>query len=280
MVNLARVVSHAALGGALLFAFACGDRFSGQAADPEPLVGGNAGSSLTAGGGGSPSGGASGQASKVAFGGVGDTPDDTQSAGTTSGTSTNSVAGSGGTGGTGGSGDGGSGGAGGEPEPEPVTVVITEFEDTYVVACTPELAFGNEALLLIDTDECAHEALVRPSLSQLPHGALVVAATLTFNCVNIGGSVTLLPVTSSWAESTATWNNKPKLGEVIATFTVDALGPVELDVKDAVSGWLRGEAAHGLAFRTTSTDGTDLASSEAINLASRPKLTVTYVPTK
>ncbi len=274
MDNLARVVSRAALGGALLFAFACGERFSGQRADPEPLVGGNAGASLAPGGGGSPSGGASGQASKVASGGVGDTPDDTQSAGTTSGTSNNSVAVSGG------SGDGGSGGAGGEPEPEPVTVVITEFEDTYVVACMPEVAFGNEALLLIDTDECAHEALVRPSLSQLPHGALVVAATLTFNCVNIGGSVALLAVTSSWAESTATWSNKPKVGEVIATFTVDALGPVELDVKDSVSGWLLGEAAHGLAFRTTSTDGTDLVSSEGINLASRPKLTVTYVPAK
>jgi hypothetical protein len=180
-----------------------------------------------------------------------------------------------------GGGNGGSGGGGmaGMPttDPEPVTVDITDIADTQVSACNPNENFGEAVSMNVDGDNfCTLYMLINPSLAEVPEGALVSEATLTLNCTNVGGAVTVSYVADAWGEDMARWNNRPDVGTAFGTFTCEQGGPVTIDLKAAVTAWLAGtRKPYGIYFRTEDTDGSDYDTSEASN-GTPPVLSVTY----
>ncbi|HYJ09058.1 MAG TPA: DNRLRE domain-containing protein [Polyangiaceae bacterium] len=187
----------------------------------------------------------------------------------------------GGSGGEGGSAGAGSGGTKSEPEPEPVTVELTAFEDTYVSSCADFTNFGGADELRVDAEassQCVYQSLFRIGLEQLPAGALVSNATLTLTCVDAGGSMAVSYAAEAWVEDSVQWHNRPDSGDDIGSLTCDtAGGTVTLELKAALVAWLAGELPNqGLYFRTEAENGTDLVSSESAEASARPTLSVTY----
>lgn len=254
--------------------------------DPLGSSGSGSGAGSTSGGdtsaAGSSTAGSSSEAGEPgsgAQGGSGNGGSDGSSAGST-------TAGSAGTGEQGGSaGNPGTAGMAGhagtkpDPTPEPVTVLITEFEDTHVVSCDAFETYGNAASIIVDADQsdCVYQGLLRPLLDSIPEGAQVSDATLTLYCIDDGSAVGVSYVEEAWKESSVTWNNRPSAGTSLGSVGCQALGPVTIDLTDAVQSWLGGEAPYGIYLRGEETNGIDFGSSEAENEEHRPQLSVTYV---
>jgi hypothetical protein len=201
-----------------------------------------------------------------------------------------STAGSAGTGEEGGSaGNPGTAGMAGhagtkpDPTPEPVTVLITEFEDAHVVSCDAFETYGNAASIIVDADQsdCVYQGLLRPLLDSIPEGAQVSEASLTLYCIDDGSAVGVSSVEEAWKETSVTWNTRPSAGTSLGSVGCQALGPVTIDLTDAVQSWLGGESPYGIYFRGEETNGIDFASSEAEDAETRPQLSITYlVPVK
>lgn len=300
MTSFSRVFCGRAAFGMALWACAC-ERDSAALFDdsspPASAAGGTpgalAGSAATAGddAGGDDGGGgsidAAGGSSAIA-GSVGTTGGTATEGGTATGggagrTGDGGKAGSA-TAGGGAGGVGGTGGAGTEPdpEPEPVTIVIDDFDDSYVASCMPSLNFGKAATFNVDNDySCVYQALLNPSLAELPEGAQVSKATLTLFCVNAGGEIAVSYASEAWKEDAVRWSSRPERGGAVGDLSCSEEGAVMLDLTAAVAAWVSGEQEpYGLYLRTETDDGTDFASSEASATESRPSLSVTYTPPK
>jgi hypothetical protein len=178
------------------------------------------------------------------------------------------------------SGSAGMGGTGGtkDPEPDPVKVVISAFDDSYIASCQPYSNFGNAVSLNVDYDNsCVYQTLLQPSLAELPEGAVVSQATLGLDCINAGGALSLSYVDDAWTESEVRYMGRPDVGASIGTFTCKDKGPVTIDLTTVIQVWLTGQhPAYGVYVRTDAQDGTDFGSSEAADVATRPSLSVTY----
>jgi hypothetical protein len=289
MISLARVHDgRMALAWALL-AFACeghgealfdnsnlGASSAGSvgAAGAGTASNGGSNTGATGTGGYSPSeAGESGSGAEAAGGSGGD--------GSEGGSAGTRAGGSGGQGGSAGAGRAGSGGTKSEPEPEPVTVELTAFEDTYVSSCADFTNFGDADELRVDAEassHCVYQSLFRIGLEELPAGALVSKATLTLTCIDAGGSMAVSYAAEAWVEDSVQWHNRPDSGDDIGSLTCDtAGGTVTLELKAALVAWFAGELPNqGLYFRTEAENGTDLVSSESPEASARPTLSVTY----
>jgi hypothetical protein len=281
--------------GATLLACACG-RDADALFDDSVLTGQSGGGSgpatagsqgiPVAGEGGEQSGGGADTAGSSSEGGRGGSAAGTDTGGTTSGGA--STAGSAGKpgageGGTGGSAAGMAGTGGKDPDPEPITVVITTFDDSYIASCMAYSNFGSALTLNVDDDNnCVFQSLLAPSLEELPQGAIVTEAKLTLHCINDGGAISLNYVDDAWQESEVRYMGRPDVGTSIGTVTCKEEGPVTLDLTAVVEVWLAAvHPAYGIYLRTEAQDGTDFASSEAVDAATRPSLSVTYkLPTQ
>jgi hypothetical protein len=258
----------------------------GSSTGAQPTAGSDAlGAAGGADGGTNASGGTSSDAGKPAAGATtggkpsgGGGKGGTNAGGNAGQPATAGKSGMGGT--TTGMGGGGTAGMGGNtnPDPEPVTVEETDIADTQVSSCAPNANYGEAVSMNVDGDDfCTLYMLVNPSLLKIPDGAIVSDATLTLNCTNVGGAVTVSYVNESWGEDQVRWNNRPEVGSSLGTFTCENVGPVTIDLKAAVKAWLGGDhKPYGIYFRTESADGSDYDTSEAIKEGTPPVLSVTY----
>ena len=229
----------------------------------------------TANAGGDSGGKASAGAAGSATAGAGGKP---TSNGGKAGMDAGGAAGQAGKGGQGGSaGVGGTAGTAGAKN-DPVTIDITDIADTDVESCMQQLNHGEAKSINVDGDNnCVVQSLLNAPLQDIPDGAVVNDATLTLNCINVGDPVTVYYVNESWVEDSVRWYNKPAVGQVLGTVMCTVLGAVTIDLKAAVTAWLAGDhGPYGIYLRTEATDGMDFSSSEADDVADRPKLTVTY----
>jgi hypothetical protein len=236
--------------------------------------GSKTGGTGTGTGGASPSeAGESGSGAKAGGGAGGD--------GSEGGLAGTKAGGNGGQGGSAGAGRAGSGGTTSEPEPEPVTVELTAFEDTYVSSCAEFTNFGDADALRVDAEgssQCVYQSLFRIGLEQIPEGALVSKATLTLSCIDVGGSMAVSYAAEEWVEDSVDWHDRPERGDELGSLTCDtAGGTVTLELKAALVAWFAGELPNqGLYFRTEDENGTDLVSSDSAEGSARPTLSVTY----
>jgi hypothetical protein len=218
-----------------------------------------------------------GKASSAGMGG--DTADGGKAGSSDGGSDPSGGAGVAGTtqGGTGGKNASGGSGGSANPDPEPVTVDITDVADTYVSSCYPNANFGDELTVNVDHDQCTFQGLIKPSLAEIPDAAVVDKATLTLTCTNAGGMINVSYVVGNWTELNVDWNNKPTNGTALGKLDCQEVGPVTIDLTVAVKAWLSG--AHdddGIYLRTENSDGTDFASSQAADEGKWPTLSVTY----
>ncbi len=245
-----------------------------------PASGGDGNTAASATGGSSAQAGKGGSGAKAGSGGQAEAGSPSEA-----GSENGGSAGSSGSGGDGGStagkagaaGTGGTGGTKPDPEPEPVTIDITDFEDTYVATCEMFTDHGDDNIITMDSGfECTYQTLMSVALDKIPDGAVVSNATLTLTCTDPGGLINVNYAGGAWTESGARWGNKPQVGTSIGTMICEEAGKVTLDLTTAVLAWVGGTPNHGFYLRTETDAGTDFASSEANTSGNRPVLSVTY----
>ena len=175
----------------------------------------------------------------------------------------------------------------------------TNMLDTDVRFGAPDTSFGTNNAATADGDVTAGgdvdpaHALLRfgdvfgPGTNQVPVGANIVLATLSFRTQN--GSVDTVSVHRvliQWDED-STWNTLTdgiSANDVEALATPDRLfqnntadSTVNVDVTPTVQAWANGAANWGWVFLPTGNDGYQLSTSEfATPQARRPTLTITY----
>jgi hypothetical protein len=142
-------------------------------------------------------------------------------------------------------------------------------------------------------------SLVRFDLTSIPSTAIITSATLNlYNCPtcyytnhqdlsNLGNSVDIARVTSSWLENTVTWNSQPTADwankKVSANFGNGSTANLAIDVTSFIPSMLCSND-NGFEMRMNNTGSyyhsATFATRENANTALRPKLCVSYyIPT-
>jgi hypothetical protein len=127
--------------------------------------------------------------------------------------------------------------------------------DTYIDSANPATNFGSAVTVVVSPTT---EGLMQLDLSSVPAGATIKRATLVLylSKVTAGGSVTVSPVTSAWAEGTAVFGGggTPSVGSPVGSFTAaqQALF-VSVDLTSLVQSWVNTPSSNfGVALNSSS----------------------------
>jgi hypothetical protein len=137
---------------------------------------------------------------------------------------------------------------------------------------------GYDAYTLIRFD-----AIVGGGAGQIPAGALITSATLTYTVFDAGDPGTLHEVAIAWAES-ATFNSfcagscdqGTEYGAQVGTAPAATIATLTTDVTASVQRWANGATNRGWIVIPTGTGGVVFRSKEYGTVAERPQLTVVY----
>jgi hypothetical protein len=172
--------------------------------------------------------------------------------------------------------------------------------DSSIKQATATQNYGAATSLEADGDDGSgvdKSALLRWTLSGIPSGSIVQAASITLQIVNeTNNSYNVHALLRSWNESEVSWQNAATgspwatggalgatdRGAVVGIVT-GAVGTRTINLNGAgvslVQSWVNGGANNGVVIaHATNTNGIDFASSETATLAQRPRLNVTYLP--
>jgi hypothetical protein len=159
-----------------------------------------------------------------------------------------------------------------------VTVVLEGLDDAYVSDQSPTSNFGAASSLEIDTWAARKRAFIKPvNLGGISPGAEVVSAQLLIHIHDAGDAVTLAEPTSSWNESSITWNTAPSSATGLGSLPAGTSGTVALDVTALVQRWVDGAPLRGLVLEPTSSNGVKLRSTESSDAANRPTFVIEVI---
>ncbi|MDY6990237.1 MAG: DNRLRE domain-containing protein, partial [Thermodesulfobacteriota bacterium] len=167
--------------------------------------------------------------------------------------------------------------------------------DTHIMEDEPAAAHGNLESVEWDTDDPSgtgqykyavlrFDDIFGPALGQIPTGATIQSATLTYVVFNTGDPANVNEVTVDWAEDVTydTFGGDSGVqGDEYGTSLGSASGSSSaiqsVDVTASLAAWSSDPSANrGWVFLPTDTDGVDFRSSEYTTSAQRPSLTVEY----
>lgn len=170
--------------------------------------------------------------------------------------------------------------------------------DATIRSAAAATNYGSAPDLLVDGDDGSpgaqpNQALLRfdsifgSGSGQIPIGATIDNATLTYTVFNRGGadmSIYALAAGATWDEGTVTWNNVGTANDGVSVSDrtgSPVTGPDNsathtVDVTTIVAAWAAGDTNNGFVFLPNSTNGIDFHSSEHGTVAERPLLSVTY----
>ncbi len=180
----------------------------------------------------------------------------------------------------------------------------TGARDTEVQENAPLTQLNTAPAIKVDSDDpngtgrdtqvlLKFEDIFGQSAQQIPAGSRITSATLVLQVLDEGSGFTLHRMLRPWTDG-MTWlvlvngvsaNDAEALleAEVVAGVNGSAAsvrtGPLHLDVTDALRKWHAGALQEGWVFRPwpSGSNAVQFASSEATNVAHRPKLIVGFV---
>jgi hypothetical protein len=175
--------------------------------------------------------------------------------------------------------------------------------DTFIRQSDPDSNFGANGRASLDGDNPQgsgndDSALLRWDVSMIPSNAMVVAAAITVTSdSDANDPFDVYELLKPWSEQDATWNAATAatpwqtagaldpmdrapapLGQIPLDLAQDQPTPLALDSSGVamVQRWIGGQNHGVIITNTISNDGLNIATCEAITLAFRPMLTVTY----
>ena len=151
---------------------------------------------------------------------------------------------------------------------DPALIDIAQQNDTYVNSSAPSTNYGRVHDLYV-SNTC--ETYIKFTTPNLPNGVSITRATISlpyyYNVTNNKAiNISLYKITSSWVETSVSWNNKPTTtSSAMQTNAVYANGPREnnpghtnFDVSDSVKSWYTGTANYGFALKRAGGDNTSV----------------------
>jgi hypothetical protein len=166
--------------------------------------------------------------------------------------------------------------------------------DTYITENTPDTAHGAEAEFEWDGDDpygsgydnfgiIRFDDIFGTGAGQIPPGATIQSATLTYYVYNSGDSADVNEVVVDWSQD-VTYNGfgddagvqADEYGASVGSAS-GASGVQSIDVTASLAAWASDPASnHGWIFRPTNNNGVEVRSSEYGTVGQRPLLTVEY----
>lgn len=170
----------------------------------------------------------------------------------------------------------------------------TGTQDTFLQQSAPGAGHGNLDRTEWDSDDppgtgqdnvalLRFDSIFGGGANQIPAGAQITSATLTYDVINEGGVANVYESAVAWSES-VTWNGfgaSPGVQSAdLGAFVGNAAGTIgtrSLDVTTNVAAWSADPSSnHGWLFLPASTDGCEFRSSENATGSLRPTLTVVF----
>ncbi|MFQ6026689.1 MAG: LamG-like jellyroll fold domain-containing protein [Dehalococcoidia bacterium] len=163
--------------------------------------------------------------------------------------------------------------------------------DTYLLENSPNTSNGSSTQLNWDAGSGSDEiTLIRfddifgSGLNQIPEGAAINSATLSYSVFNKGNPADVSAVLVDWSESVtyATFGGEAGVqpdehGGTFTTAPGSSSGQNTIDVTSSLSAWAADVTSnHGWVFLPTGTNGVGLDSSENSAVSDRPILTVEF----
>lgn len=176
-------------------------------------------------------------------------------------------------------------------------------QDAEIVTANPTGNFGAATSISIDSQDALglRQGLLRfdnifgTALSQIPFGSKINSATLTLRVTSStdnGGEIGLYRMRQNWSQDNVTPNSfLPVLGVQTDGIEAESFREwvlpdnqtgnnifVDADITTSLQAWATGTNNFGWLVDQTGVNGWDFATSEATNIANRPKLTVDFTP--
>jgi acid phosphatase type 7 len=119
-----------------------------------------------------------------------------------------------------------------------VSTTVIATEDTFTAQGNPDATQGSSGSLLVNGPPRERRTYVKFTVTGIPDGSTEVRAVLRlWASTSSSAAFTARAVSSSWSESTLTWNTQPPLGTVLASVTGVTAGQYyEFDVSSYVTG--------------------------------------------
>ncbi|EYF00148.1 DNRLRE domain-containing protein [Chondromyces apiculatus] len=157
-------------------------------------------------------------------------------------------------------------------------------QDSSIKSDSPSYSYGAYPYLLTGPRNGVNAtAYIEQDLSFIPSGSEVVSATLTlsYSWKSTSGTIDVHRMLAPWQEATLTWNNASSYDPaVLATLAAPAAsaGTASVDLTALAQGWIDSAYPNdGIALVST-TDRTEIRSSEYTTQADRPRLDICYYP--
>ncbi|MBZ5641119.1 MAG: DNRLRE domain-containing protein, partial [Acidobacteriia bacterium] len=168
--------------------------------------------------------------------------------------------------------------------------------DTYIQQNPSSAGNNNGALLALNWDGddpngtgydvytlIRFDDIFGAGAGQIPVGAQITSATLTYLVSNTGGSGDMREVLVAWQDS-ATYNSfcgggcaqGNQYGSTVGSASASALAQQSADVTASVQRWSSGTSNYGWFIMNSAADGVDITSSDGATVSDRPILTVRY----
>jgi acid phosphatase type 7 len=154
------------------------------------------------------------------------------------------------------------------------TTTVIATEDTFTAQSNPDTTQGSSGSLLVNAPPRERRAYVKFTVTGIPDGSTEVRAVLRLQAsTSSSATFTAQAVSSSWSESTLTWNTQPPLDTALASVTGVTAGQAsEFDV----SSYVTGNGTYALAV-TGSGDQAKFVSTES-SARTPPELGLTWTP--
>ncbi len=159
-----------------------------------------------------------------------------------------------------------------------VTLTFTPVKDATVKVAAPTSNFGTLSNLQVSTQSgFAKQVFLQFNVTGIPAGATVTSATLQLasQTTGTGRPVAAHTVSStSWGETTVTWNTKPAMGATLSTVSTHTAGA---DTSWIVTSAVTGNGNKSFGLDSTFPGDTNFHSRES-GAATSPELVVVYQP--
>ncbi|MCC6498023.1 MAG: DNRLRE domain-containing protein, partial [Propionibacteriaceae bacterium] len=153
---------------------------------------------------------------------------------------------------------------------------FTPFEDAQVKSTSANTNYGNDTTLRLreESGGTTYQSYIKFNVTGLT-GPVTSVKLRLFVTDNSTNTTSVYTSSSTWAESTLTWTNRPTMGTTVLGSGIPSVTGAWVEIDLTASALAAGNGTYSFGLRNSGTTSAIFSSSEA-TAANRPQLVVTY----